>query len=411
MNPQTVHRMKQEWQREFSRHESAQHPEDFPQLPDMPTARYTDPRYYELEQKYLWPKVWLYAGHVDELPEPGSFKLWRDGGVPIVIVRGKDMQIRAFYNTCQHRGGPLVLEECGKAPMLVCKYHAWTFDLDGQLHFVPDEHEFPGLDKSARSLKPVRCELWGNFIFVNRDSKAVPLMQSLGPIARDFTDFAFDKKKVYAKTSFEISANWKIVMDNFHEVYHVQQLHPRTINDYLDYRAAVFTLYKGGHSRLVLPMHAGERGARAQVLDTGLRTTGRPELEITRTGNRSYTIFPNIVTPTAEFQFPLQVFWPTGPNSTRMDVIYIAPEGHNDPQSPECQMTVAGFNAVMGEDTHLMNAMSQSIRTEALSSIRLGYIERRIYQHHEHIDRVIGLKNIPQELAMTPMMEQYCEDW
>jgi phenylpropionate dioxygenase-like ring-hydroxylating dioxygenase large terminal subunit len=411
MDQQTTERVKREWQRERARYDAAQHPADFPRLPDMPAARYIDQRFYDLEMKHLWPKVWLYAGHVDDVPEPGSYKLWNECGVQIIIVRGKDMRIRAFYNTCLHRGGPLVMESSGKSSLLVCKYHSWSYDLEGNLRAVPDEHEFPGLDKSAHKLLPVRCELWGNFIFINRDPNAVPLLESLTPLLSDFKDFRMDKLKVYAKTTFEMTVDWKAVMDNFHEVYHVKQLHPKTINDYLDYRATVCTMYKGGHSRFVLPMHAGDRGANAQVLDTGGRTTGKPEHEITRTGNASYTIFPNIVTPTAEFQFPLQVFWPTGPRSARMDVIFVAPEGHNDPQSPECQMTVAAFNAVMAEDTSIMNALNQSMATDEFKSITLGYQERRIYQHHEHIDRVIGFDKIPADLAMQPMMEQYSDNW
>jgi phenylpropionate dioxygenase-like ring-hydroxylating dioxygenase large terminal subunit len=411
MDQQTTERMKSEWQREFARFEARQHPEDFPRLPEMPAARYTDPRFHQLEMQYFWPKVWLFAGHVNDVPEPGSYVLWRNSGVPIVIVRGKDNQIRAFYNTCQHRGGPLVTEEAGKSHMLVCKYHCWTYDLEGHLRFMPDAHEFPDFDKSTRSLVPVRCELWGNLIFINRDPNAVPLLEALGPLVREFSDFKPDKLNVFAKFSFDIEANWKVAIDTFQEVYHIKQVHPHTINDYLDYRAAVFTLYQGGHSRLVLPMHSGERGANAQVLDTGGRTTGDPAHIITREGNRSYTIFPNIVTPTAEFQFPLLVFWPTGPRTSRMDVIYLAPAGHDNPNALPNQQVVMGFNAVMDEDLGMMNAMRESMETDAFRNIQLGYTERRIYQHHEQIDRVIGLDKLPPELAMQPIMQRFAEDW
>lgn len=410
MDQQTTQRIKAEWERELSRFESRQHPADFPPLPELSAGRYSDPRFHDAETAYLWPRVWMLAGHVDDVPESGSYKLWRDSGVPILIVRGRDNQIRAFYNTCQHRGGPLVPDACGKTNMLVCQYHSWSYDLAGTLKSLPDEHEFPGLDRSKRNLAPVRCELWGNLIFINRDPDARPLLESLGSLVREFADFKLDKIKMFARLSYDINANWKAAVDTFQEVYHIKKVHPRTIDAYLDYRSAVFTLYEGGHSRLVLPMKTGDEAAAAQVLDSG-RAGADPEHEITRTGNRSYTIFPNIVTPTAEFQFPFMVFWPTGPNTTRMDVIYLAPEGHADPQSPECQGVVAAFGAVMLEDLGIMNAIRESMETGALRSIRLAYTERRIYQHHEQVDRVMGDEHVPAGLAIPHLMQDYAEDW
>ena len=410
MDQQTTQRIKSEWQREFARFENAEHPDDFPALPEMSAGRYTDPRFHEAEARHLWPRVWMLAGHVDDVPAPGYYVLWRDSGVPIIIVRGKDEQIRAFYNTCQHRGGPLVADKCGKTAMLTCQYHSWSYDLTGCLKALPDEHEFPGLDKSQRNLVPVRCELWGNLIFINRDADAQPLLESLGGLVREFADVKLDKIKTFARFSYDIHANWKVAVDTFQEVYHIKKIHPRTIDAYLDYRYGVFTLYNNGHSRLVLPLKTGEAAAAAQVLDAGV-TDGDPAHEITRGGNRSYTIFPNIVTPMAEYQFPFMVFWPTGPDTTRMDVIYLAPEGHADPQSPECQGVIAAFGAVMQEDLGLMNSMRESMSTAAFRSVRLAYTERRIYQHHEQIDRVIGAENIPAGLAIPQILQAHVEDW
>ncbi len=410
MDQQTTQRIKAEWDREFARFTNRRHPEDFPALPEMSAGRYTDRRFYDAENKHLWPRVWMLAGHVDDVPEVGSYVLWRDSGAPIIIIRGRDGQIRAFYNTCQHRGGPLVADKCGKTNTLICQYHSWSYDLTGCLKGMPDAHEFPGLDKSKRNLVSVRCELWGNLIFVNRDPEAEPLLDSLGPLVREFSDFNLDKIKIFARLSYDVHANWKAAIDTFQEVYHIKKVHPRTIDAYLDYRSAVFTLYRGGHSRLVLPMKTGEAAAAAQVLDSG-RAGADPAHEITRTGNSSYTIFPNIVTPTAEFQFPFMVFWPTGPNTTRMDVIYLAPQNHADPQSAECQGVIAAFGAVMQEDLGIMNAMRESMETVAFRSVRLAYTERRIYQHHEEVDRIIGAENVPADLAIPQILQDHVEDW
>ena len=88
-------------------------PEGFPHFPDLPAGRYVDPAFLDLETRKLWKNSWLYACHIDELPNAGSYLLWKKTGSPILIVRGKDDVVRAFYNTCRHRGGPLVKQASG----------------------------------------------------------------------------------------------------------------------------------------------------------------------------------------------------------------------------------------------------------------------------------------------------------
>ena len=101
-------------------------PDGFPSLPPIPAKRYTDKAFFDLEMEHLWKKSWVFAGHTDELPEPGSYVLWQQLGSPILIIRGKDDKIRAFYNTCRHRGAPIVKDEKGRKNLFVCAYHGWS---------------------------------------------------------------------------------------------------------------------------------------------------------------------------------------------------------------------------------------------------------------------------------------------
>src|SRR5215471_16844076 len=140
-------------------------PRGFPVLPDLPGGRYTDPRFFALELQHVFRKSWLLAGHIDEVPEPGCFRLWERAGQPVVIVHGDDGAIRAFYNTCSHRGAPIVTDDSGKRPRLTCRYHGWSYALDGRLMAIRDPEDFRGLDFSCRGLTPIRCERFGNLIF------------------------------------------------------------------------------------------------------------------------------------------------------------------------------------------------------------------------------------------------------
>ena len=134
MDAATVERLKDAMRLEAER---VAPPEGFPALPVIPGGRYTDPSFLALEDGHLWRKAWLYACHIDELPETGSFQLFKRTGSPILIVRGKEGVVRAFYNTCRHRGAPLVRECKGRVDGLVCGYHGWTYNPAGRVIRIP----------------------------------------------------------------------------------------------------------------------------------------------------------------------------------------------------------------------------------------------------------------------------------
>ena len=136
-------------------------PEGFPELPEIAAGRYTDPAFLALEKERLWKRSWLYAGHIDQLAEPGSWFLTRATGAPIIVLKDLKGELRAFYNTCRHRGGPLVKADQGNDRGFVCGYHGWTYTLDGQLVAVRDKRDFVGLDFACQSLIPVACQSFG----------------------------------------------------------------------------------------------------------------------------------------------------------------------------------------------------------------------------------------------------------
>ena len=154
-------------------------PEGFPHLPDMPAGRYTDPLFFELEQAEIFKKSWLFAAHLDEIPEPGCYMTWEQAGEPVVLVHTEQGEVKAYYNVCSPRGAPVVTEPKGKRLRLTSKYHGWSYSLDGELKAIKDPEDFRDLDFSCRSLRSVRCETFGKFIFVNFDSEAISLLDCL----------------------------------------------------------------------------------------------------------------------------------------------------------------------------------------------------------------------------------------
>ena len=380
-------------------------PPGFPRLPDIPAGRYTDPRFYQLEQEHLWRKTWLLAGHMDELPEPGCFRLWERAGQPVVLVHARSGEVNAFYNTCRHRGAPVVTEESGKRPLLVCRYHGWSYDDEGRLLAVRDPEDFVDLDFSCRSLIRVRCERFGRLIFVNFDPDAPSLADWLGPIADEWREFQFDNCRLAARHIFDLDCNWKVAMEANTEVYHVRNIHPTTVGPFLDDRRNVNTLYPNGHGRMIAPRRKEEDGGYTPAMlarrGAEIATAG----EISRTCTQSYGVFPNWVSPLSPYAIPPLLFWPNGINKSRLETWTIAPDWGDGPK-PDTWTVNDGerLNQVLLEDTEFGAWIQKSMESYGFNGVPLSYQEARIYHWNQFADRIIDVNRIPPELRVAQVI-------
>jgi phenylpropionate dioxygenase-like ring-hydroxylating dioxygenase large terminal subunit len=378
-------------------------PAEFPRLPDLPGGRYTDPRFFELEKAELWRKAWLLAGHVDEVAEVGAYKLWETAGQPVLIIHSRSGAINAFYNTCSHRGAAVVTEATGRRARLTCKYHGWTYDDEGALVSIRDPEDFADFDFACRPLQKVRCERFGALIFVNFDPDAPSLLEWLGPIAAEWEEFQFGKLRLIDHYSWDLKSNWKVAMEANTEVYHVNSIHPSSVALILDDRRNVNTFYRHGHGRMVAPNPAaGEIDRRRGPAQMDTPTVG----EIARTCTQSYGVFPNIVTPLNPGAFPMLVFWPAGINRSRMEVWWLGPDWGAGEKPEGWDAVVAGFNAVLDEDTDFGAWIQKSHESYGFKSVPLSYQESRIYWWNQSADALIGADKIPPELRVEPVIPE-----
>ncbi len=384
-------------------------PEGFPKLPDIPAGRYVDPRFYELEKAHIWRKAWLFAGHIDEIPEPGCFKLWDNTGQPLILVHDNDGNTGAFYNTCRHRGAPVVTEASGKRSRLTCKYHGWSYDLNGDLLAVRDAEDFTGLDFSCRGLKPVRCERFGNLIFVNFDDNAVSLLDWLGPVAEEWREFQFENCRLVSRQAFDLQCNWKVAMEANTEVYHVRSIHPTTVAPVLDDRRNVNVFYANGHGRMVAPNKIIDNKPQS-AMDRAAFPRIDTVSEIGRTCTQSYGVFPNWVSPLSDQTIPPLLFWPTGINSCRFEVwtmYHGAGEGGSPPEELNNVWTTpdgSELNQVLQEDTQFGAWIQKAMESDGFEGVPLSYQEARIYHWNQWADRMIGIDNIPEELRVAQVI-------
>ncbi|MFF2111819.1 aromatic ring-hydroxylating oxygenase subunit alpha [Rhodococcus koreensis] len=193
----------------------------------LPSSWYTDDSIFEQEKRAIFRRSWEYVGHRGQVAKPGDFFTCEVGGLPIVVVCGKDMVVRAFHNICRHRHHSVAVG-AGNRKLLQCNYHAWTYKLDGSFNAAPRSKEDPNFDGTPLCLKTAKVDFLGNMVFVNPSGDAPSLTEALGPIpilARDRA-LPLDEATFQGRKSVDFDSNWKIVWDNNCECYHCPTVHP-----------------------------------------------------------------------------------------------------------------------------------------------------------------------------------------
>lgn len=215
----------------------------------LPSALYTDPACLALERERVFHRTWQLVGRTEQVARIGDYFTVDVAGEPVVVARGADDQVRAFYNVCRHRAGPVALEQ-GNRQTFVCYYHGWTYNLDGSLRHAPEFEEVQDVDRRAMALRPVRVESWGPLLFVNLDPDAPSLTEFLGDIPQRTAGHRIGEMRWALRKDYEIACNWKVYVDNYLEGYHIPVVHPGLYReiDYDAYRVETFRYSSLQHS-------------------------------------------------------------------------------------------------------------------------------------------------------------------
>ncbi len=202
----------------------------------LPAEYYTSAEVMEREVERIFHQRWLYAGHLSELPETGSYFLFEQGGDNVVVARSGAEAVTAFHNVCRHRGSILCREATGTIPgKLQCHYHAWTYGLDGRLLAAPNMHEVAGFELADWPLRAVATAVWGGFVFLNFAAEPEPFEQSHGALLSRFQSWPLAELASAHRTVYEVEANWKLLYQNYSECYHCPVAHP-LLNKLTPYR-------------------------------------------------------------------------------------------------------------------------------------------------------------------------------
>ena len=342
------------------------------QASGLPNAAYWSKDWFALEQEYCFRRSWVFAGAEAEIPQAGDVKPIDIGGAPLMIVRDGAGTVRTFHNVCRHRGAKLVTTACRKANF-TCPYHAWTYGLDGKLRSRP---HFSGPDQIDRfehgggellDLMEVRTETWNGCIFVNVSGDADPLLTWLSPMLKRTVGYDFSSIKWAGKLDFEVSANWKLVYENYMEGYHVFAVHPRLLkfapmnvrwsgewDGHVFYNDYVFPEFDEGRGE-GLPHYPGlsEKNAKRGLW---------------------FLCFPHFAAEVFPDQFTVLVSYPVAPNKTReeLHVFLIGDAATADKYAEARDATMKMWHDLNLEDLGMLELLQQGRLSPAYDGGRLS---------------------------------------
>ena len=380
----------------------------------IPVEPYISPAFFEQEREAVFRKVWLNVGRVEQIPARGDYFV-KDLDIcrtSILIVRGEDGAVHAFHNMCSHRGNRIVWGSKGKCNAFTCKYHSWTYRLDGALHHVPDENKFFDLKKETLGLTPVSVDTWEGFIFINvNPSPPQSLHEYLGEVGQSFAGYPFDQiASACFSWQVEVKANWKICKDAFQEVYHIFSLHSRSTgrmfatkaNPYLNaHELALFD----PHARISVPANIHwqptpvealakrfgiltlqKQGISSQGMPAGVNPTGAEDWSFS-----GFNCFPNSSIFVSQGGFLTHTFWPLAADRTRWEARIYFPKAKTLAEKFSQEYSRATFvDGVMAEDGGIFEKSQTMLASGAKKEIMLGDEELLIRHHHRMIEQYLN---------------------
>lgn len=280
----------------------------------LPARYYTDPEVFNDELERFYAQMWVCAGRANQIPAAGDYFLREFAGESIIVVRENSTTIRSFFNVCRHRGTRICPAAEGHfAGRIQCGYHGWTYGLDGRLIGAPHMHET--FRREEYPLNQVSTDVWDGHIFINLAQEPEPLLTQLADLPQKFSHWRMSELALYRRISYDVKANWKLIMLNYNECLHCPVLHPAlsAISDYLS-----------GNNDEPNPSYIGgsmefHRGAKTMSKNGKLRRSYLPGLTAEECRKvYYYTIYPNLLLSLHPDYMMTHTLWPRAVDRTEV---------------------------------------------------------------------------------------------
>lgn len=357
--------------------------------------RYFRDDVFEAELNTVFNDYPLVVGHVSQVPDVGDYFLCDWNRLPIVVIRGRDGRVRAFYNICRHRGARLTEAESGTLKLFVCPYHGWSYELDGSLRKITRKGCFPGVDTQEHNLVELPTEVDFGLIWVHPVAgESFSPRQYLGPYADDLDSFGIADLVSYKKSRVVKKANWKLLIKTYLEGYHVPFLHKDTLS--AAFRRAVLSFDEHGrHIRL----------AAARTDFEKIKDIAEDEWEILEHASVYYSLFPNCFFIMHPDYVSLSLFWPLSPDETLWthDMLYKPGQfdGEHGQRGLEKRFRFTNDVVFDQEDFAVSEGIQAGLRTGVNRTHVLGLEEGLLARFQNNIDSALHGEADPPS-AWTP---------
>jgi len=357
----------------------------------LPSAAYTDPQFLALEEKLLFAPGWIYAGRAAELARPGNIQPVKIAGQPVLLLRNRSGEVKAFHNVCSHRNALLLREPVSGRPTLTCPYHAWSYDLDGRLVRTPhiggqDIDDCPELDKETLGLKPVRLDSWAGLLFVNLTGDAPALADWLQPLTERWADYDFSALRYGGGRSYELDTNWKHAIENYLESYHLPWVH-KGLNSY-SRMSDHYTFFAGSDAAgqgTTVYAPGSLRGMSLPGQSLPAELAARAEYPV---------IFPNLMTGLQSDHFYLIDVLPDGPLRTRerFEIFFFGDEAMTGELEAIRSETIERWDTVFLEDIDVVERLQQGHASSAATGGRFSPAQDQAVHHFQRrlLEQMLG---------------------
>lgn len=317
-------------------------------MPVLPVEAYTSQDWFDKEQKIIFGNSWQFAGLVEDIQDPGDYITVQCGHQNILIVKGHDQSLRAFHNLCRHRGTQLLRAVGKKQKALTCPYHDWTYDLSGQLISVPEKKtEFPDLELDKICLHKASVGIWRGMLWVHPKPDAEPITKWFEGCWEHLGPHDPNRLIEYPDTYYEkvIQANWKIVVENYIDVYHLAHLHSNTLNMY-DHRKAKYS-FVGDHYMFWEPLAKHY----LDNLDKLIPFKRISEMTDEHVGAYVPWLFPNLGLTESEASWSIFHVTPLAPDRTKVVIRTKLEEMTNWEYTKQSLKSYSSWSGIMGNRT------------------------------------------------------------
>ena len=350
----------------------------------FPAEMYTSVEIYKLEKERIFGKTWCYAGHISQLQGSGSYFTVDIAEQPLIILQNKVGELRAFFNVCTHRAGPVAIGS-GKCTRLTCLYHAWSFDLEGNLRGTPDMEIAENFDCSNHALTAVKVDTWGPFIFVNLDPNCEPLGVQLGELPEMFKRYHLGDLARVHSIDYCTDVNWKVFTEITAESYHEPVVHKATWGKYCQ---CTDTKAEARHYYYLQYAPLAPDDALTSGFEQGLYIDSLNEYEMQY--SQLVCLFPNFMLVVSPNYCTTFLFDPQSLNKTRVRVDWLVPDTEAAKSQNNLNPLIEFFDELMQEDLRLLPIIQKGLQS-------LGYRPGRLSPTREmgvHLFQQLVMKHI-----------------